>query len=202
MVPPPFKVIDISVWQGDIDFNAARVQSGIQGVMIRCGYGSYDPSQIDQQFHNHMRAAIACNMLIGIYHYGYARSPQEAENEADFCLSIIEPYRQYINLPVAYDVEDPTMNVGAWTVGQMAVAFGNKIRNAGYKPMLYCNLNWATNFIDMAQVNNAAIDVWLAQYNSECTYWGPYTMWQFTDALWIGGYGSPVDASWCYVEYA
>ncbi|EAY10149.1 Glycosyl hydrolases family 25 protein [Trichomonas vaginalis G3] len=197
----PYKVIDISVWQGDIDFNAARDQSGVQGVMIRCGYGSYSPAQIDGQFHNHMRAAIAANMLIGVYHYGYAQSVPEAEGEADFAISIFDQYRQWIRLPIAYDIEDPTMNVGRDLVGQMAAAFANKIRAAGYTPMCYCNLNWATNFINMDIVNANGIDVWIAQYNSECQYWGPYVMWQFTDCLPIGGYYAGVDGSWCYKDY-
>ena len=68
--------------------------------------------------------------------------------------------------------------------------------------MTYCNLNWATNYINMDWINNAGIDVWMAQYNSQCTYWGPYTMWQFTDAQPIGGYYAGVDCSWCYVAYA
>lgn len=192
-----YKVVDVSVWQGKIDFNAAKTYSGIRGVMIRSGYGS-KAGQEDKQFINHLREAIAANIAVGIYHYGYARTEAQAIAEADFCHNIINPYKGYISMPVAYDVEDATMNVGRAQVARNAIAFCNRMRAYGYKPMIYCNKNWATNYIDMSQINNAGIDVWIAQYNSVCTYTGPYVMWQFTNNLKISGYSSGVDGSYAY----
>lgn len=197
----PFKIIDVSKWQNEIDFQAAKDNSQIQGVMIRSSYGSYDPKQIDTMFENHMRNAIAANMLIGTYHYGYARSVEQAEREADFAISVISPYKDYIKFPVAYGVEDAAMNVGKELVADMVIAFCNKVKAAGFKPMLYLNLVWANNYCNMDRINEAGIDVWLAEYNSYCKYTDPKTMWQFTDALSISGYPEPVDASWVYKNY-
>lgn len=201
MPATPFKIIDISHWQGDVDFAVAKAKSGIQGAMIRCGYGSPNPSQIDRQFKNHMREAIAANMLIGIYHYGYARTEAEAEAEAGFALSIIQDYKNYINFPVAYDVEDSTMIVGREQTTKNVLAFCRKIKAAGYKPMVYVNLLWTREYINMKAIDDAGIDVWFAEYNSYVKYTGNYTMWQFTDALSIAGYPEPVDASWVYKNY-
>ena len=45
--------------------------------------------------------------------------------------------------------------LGKTVCTDMAIAFCNKIRAAGYQPMLYTNLNWATNYIDMARIDKA-----------------------------------------------
>ena len=95
-----FKMIDVSIWQGTIDFNQVKA-SGITHVMIRSSFGSASPSQVDKQFVAHIESAIAAGMTIGIYHYGYATTPAEAEGEADICLSTIAPYRDHISFPVA-----------------------------------------------------------------------------------------------------
>ena len=68
--------------------------------------------------------------------------------------------------------------------------------------MLYTNLNWATNYIDMARIEAAGIDVWLAQYNTQCDYKGVYTMWQYTSEAVIDGItANTADMNWCYKDY-
>lgn len=197
----PYKVIDISAWQGDIDFKATKA-SGIRGVMIRSSYGTENPKQIDKQLANHATTAIAAGMLVGFYHYSYASNIQEAEAEADFCLKCIAPYKKDTVLPVAFDLEENSVaGLGKDYLAKMSIAFCRKIKAAGYKPMLYTNLNWARNYVNMAMIDAEGIDVWLAQYNSVCQYTGKHTMWQYTDHERIAGYGSGVDCSWCYVNY-
>ena len=193
------KFVDVSVWNTEpIDWARAKA-NGVSGAMIRCGYGSYSPSQVDKLFAQHLERASAAGLSIGIYHYSYATSVAGAENEADFCLSIIEPYRGKINCPVAYDLEESSIAaLGKKTVTDMAIAFGNKIRAAGFKPMLYCNVNWARNYVDMDRIYAAGISLWIAQWASECTYTGPYDMWQYTNKAVIPGFNGVVDASWCY----
>ena len=68
--------------------------------------------------------------------------------------------------------------------------------------MLYTNLNWATNYIDMARIDAAGIDVWLAQYNTQCDYKGAYTMWQYSSKEVIDGItANTADMNWCYKDY-
>ena len=67
-------------------------------------------------------------------------------SEADFCLELIAGSNpQY---PVAFDMEENRQAaLGKTVCTDMAIAFCNKIRAAGYQPMLYTNLNWATNIL-------------------------------------------------------
>jgi len=196
----PFKMLDVSVWQGDIDFNKVKA-AGVKHVMIRSTYGTYNPSQVDKKFKVNIERAIAAGMTIGIYHYGYAKNVATAEKEADFCLQTIAPYKSHIKFPVAYDIEDSSMNVGRETVADMMVAFAKKVRAQGYIPWLYANLNWANNLINMNKVKSNGIDFWIAQYSSACTYRGSYAAWQYSSSYKINGIAGNVDVSNVYKNY-
>lgn len=193
-------IIDVSEHQGNIDWQKVK-NAGIAGAMIRSGYGVKSPNQIDKQFSKNLSGCQDVGIPYGFYHYSYAVSAAEAEQEADFCLEIISgSHPQY---PVAIDMEENSQAaLGKVVCTDIAIAFCNKIRAAGYTSMLYTNLNWATNYIDMARIDAAGIDVWLAQYNTQCDYKGAYTMWQYTSKGMVDGItANTVDMNWCYKDY-
>lgn len=193
-------VIDVSEHQGNINWEKVK-NAGVVGAMIRTGYGVKDPNQIDKWFYNNLSGCQNVGMPYGFYHYSYAVDVAGAEQEADFCLELVaESNPQY---PVAFDMEENRQAaLGKTVCTDMAIAFCNKIRAAGYQPMLYTNLNWATNYIDMARIDAAGIDVWLAQYNTQCDYKGVYTMWQYTSKGVVDGItANTVDMNWCYKDY-
>ena len=195
-----FSIIDVSEHQGQIDWNRVK-NTGIVGAMLRCGYGVKNPNQIDKQFFNNLAGCKVVGMPYGFYHYSYALSVAEAEKEADFCLEIIEGTNpQY---PVAFDMEESRQAaLGKSVCADIAIAFCNKIRAAGYRPMLYTNLNWSRNYIDMAKIDAAGIDVWMAQYNTQCDYTGNYVMWQYSSSGRVDGItANTVDMNWCYKDY-
>ena len=112
---------------------------GICGVMIRAGYS--DPTHGDRLFDAHMNGAVKAGLLIGIYYYRHAMGVMEAAGEANFFLSIIEPYRDCIKGPVAYDVEDENQrNIGKRKLIDVALVFVNRMKDAGCTTMLYCCL--------------------------------------------------------------
>ncbi len=193
-------VIDVSEHQGNINWEKVK-NTGVVGAMIRTGYGIKDPSQIDKQFYNNLSGCQNVGMPYGFYHYSYATNAAGAEQEADFCLELITGSNpQY---PVAFDMEEKSQAaLGKIKCAELTIAFCNKIREAGYQPMLYTNLNWATNYIDMSRIEAEGIDVWLAQYNTQCDYKGAYTMWQYTSKGVINGItANTVDMNWCYKDY-
>ena len=73
------KGIDVSVWQGTIDFNAVR-NSGVDFVIIRAGYGT---SSKDKYFEENYRNAKSAGLHVGAYWYSYADSFSEAAQEAE-----------------------------------------------------------------------------------------------------------------------
>ncbi len=193
-------VIDVSEHQGNINWEKVK-NAGVVGAMIRTGYGVSSPNQVDKQFYNNLSGCKIVGMPYGFYHYSYAMDVAGTEQEADFCLELIAGTApQY---PVAFDMEENTQAaLGKAVCTDMAIAFCNKIRAAGYTPMLYTNLNWATNYIDMTRIDAAGIDVWMAQYNIQCDYKGAHTMWQYSSKAVIDGItANTADMNWCYKDY-
>lgn len=54
------KVIDVSDWQGNIDW--ATVKNHIDGAIIRCGWGKDKESQDDAKFHQNVKGCINNNI--------------------------------------------------------------------------------------------------------------------------------------------
>ena len=194
------KGIDVSKWNGKIDWTAVR-NAGVQFVMIRAGVGSSRGTySTDIKFDYNIRGAAVMGLKCGVYLYSYARSVSGAVGEAQYMIKILQPYRNFISFPVVYDIEDDTQkDLGRDTITAMCKGFCDTIRAAGYKPMVYANKEWLTNRIDIAQVG---ADVWLAQWTSKPTWSGKYTMWQYTDNGTVSGISGVVDMNIGYVDYS
>ena len=70
----------------------------------------------------------------------------------------------------------------------MADAFLTDIKNAGYITGIYTNKDFSDKYFesDLLYANN----LWIAQYNQECTYNKPYMMWQYTETGTINDIGT------------
>ena len=78
--------IDVSQWQGNIDFDAVS-ESGIEIVYIRAGQGS---GYTDPYFRSNYEGAKAAGLKIGFYHYVTAQNTAQAVQQADFFYSLIK----------------------------------------------------------------------------------------------------------------
>lgn len=93
------KGIDVSRWQGNIDWKKVK-SSGIEFAMIRGGYGD---NHVDSRFYENAKGANAVGIPMGIYWFSYALNPEMARQEARYAVALA---RQYPVLwPVAYDFE-------------------------------------------------------------------------------------------------
>ena len=72
------KGIDVSVWQGDIDFAKVKA-SGIRFAIIRAGYGN---GNTDTRFEQNYSRAKAAGLPIGAYWYSYARAETSAPHSS------------------------------------------------------------------------------------------------------------------------
>ena len=185
------QVVDVSTFQQTIDWSQVK-QDGIVGAMIRAGYGF---GTVDNQYRVNVTGCENNGIPYGMYHYS------DAKKEAEFFINNAKGTSP--SYPLAMDVEEASQAaMGKQALTAMILAFCDMVKAAGYQPMLYTNLNWATNYIDMARIDNAGIDVWLAQYNTQCDYKGAYTMWQYTSKGVVDGItANTVDMNWCYKDY-
>lgn len=191
------KGIDVSSWQGAIDWNAVK-KDGIEFAILRSSFGSPSPSQVDNQFYNNVNGAQAAKVPIGAYHYGYAVTESEARNEANFFLETVKGIK--FEYPLYYDVEDSgtmgTLDRDALT--RVIRAFCETVEKAGYYVGIYASLYWLNNKFYPDQL---PYDVWVAQYYSEDQYEGHHGMWQYTSGGTVSGIAGKVDMNIAYRDF-
>ncbi|MCR4792108.1 MAG: Ig-like domain-containing protein [Lachnospiraceae bacterium] len=185
--------IDVSKWQGKIDWAAVKA-SGVEYVIIRVGYrGSTAGALIDDSmFVSNITGARAAGLKVGVYFVTQAIDDVEAVYEASMVLDRIRGYT--LDLPVFLDVE-PSGGRGdridKATRTAVIVAFCETIRSAGYAAGIYANKTWLETKMDTSQFGNYKI--WVAHYSSVCGYTGRYDMWQYTDKGTVSGINGSVD---------
>jgi GH25 family lysozyme M1 (1,4-beta-N-acetylmuramidase) len=196
-------VIDVSTYNGDIDWNRVK-EAGIDYAIIRVGYRGYETARLvkDKRFDTNMSNATAAGVKVGAYIVTQAVNTNEAVEEASFIISACSGYN--VSLPLAIDIESAGNGSGRGDKISVAErtavinAFVQTIRGAGYSAMVYANKDWMTNRINAGGLASGST-VWLAQYRSSCTYGGSYQMWQFTESGSIPGISGNVDMSaWKY----
>ncbi len=196
--------IDLSHHQkaGKVDFNELKA-AGYEFVMLRAGYGKYE-SQKDKAFESHYKAAKAAGLKVGAYHYSYALTVEDAIKEADCFLSWISGKK--LEYPVAFDIEDATQKkLSTKLRTDIALAFMQRVEDAGYYTMLYSSANWLNKYLDMPVLKH--FDVWLACYTSkerrDELYSGNFGMWQCRSSLMLPKvYSGRLDENVAYKDYA
>ena len=185
------KVIDVSKWQGVIDWDKVKPQ--IDGAIIRCAYGSDITSQDDAQFKRNADECTRLGIPFGVYLYSYAKTAEQAKSEAAHVLRLIKPYK--LSFPVYLDLEEYGTESGAVNRAEI---FGNIIENSGYWCGVYANLNWWNNYLTGLD----RFTKWVAQYNTQCHYKGSnLDMWQYTSTGKIDGISGNVDMNECYRDF-
>lgn len=191
------KGIDISKWQGDINFKKVK-SSGIDFVIIREGYGRKDPNQIDKKFKENYQKAKEAGLNVGVYHYSYADSAEDAINEARFCLENIRGMQ--FEYPIVFDIEDKEQQkLSNRQRTDIVKAFCNEIEVNGYYAMFYCNLNWINHYLCRDELLEK-YDFWLANWyaNSPVV---PCGIWQYSSEGKIDGIFGNVDLDISYKDY-
>lgn len=199
-------MIDVSTYNGDIDWNAVKA-AGVDYAIIRVGYRGYGTARLvqDRRFEQNMRGAINAGIRVGAYIVTQAVNTEEAVEEASF---IVEKCRGYnVTLPLAIDVEwagnsyeeARANSISASTRTDVINAFARTVMNSGYAAMAYANKDWFENKIYSGNLFSSC-KIWLAQYrNTEYTYGGRVNMWQYTSKGRVDGINGDVDISaWVY----
>ena len=194
--------IDVSKWNGSIDWNAVK-NSGVSYVIIRCGYrGSSTGALIeDPKFASNIKGAKAAGLKVGVYFFSQAVNEAEAVEEASMALNLVSGYG--LEYPIFLDVEASGGRGDAIdTATRTAVcrAFCATVQNSGYKAGVYANTTWFNTKINAGSLTDYKI--WLAQYASAPTYTATrYDMWQYTSKGKIGGVSGSVDMNISYLNY-
>ena len=164
--------IDVSVWQGNFNFNQAAAE-GVKFAILR---GAYSLSK-DTRFEEYYRNAKAVGLNIGVYHYTMATTPAEAIEEAKFLLDSVLDSKKF-ELPIYFDIEDSVhRNLSKAQVSAVTRAYLEYLEERGYWVGVYSSKSFIDTYLEVDIKQEYAL--WVAQWNTECTYQGQYGMWQF-----------------------
>ena len=187
------KCIDVSTWQGSIDFNKVK-SAGYNYVIIRAGYGK-EKSQKDNMFETNYKNAKSAGLKVGAYWFSYAMSPSTATAEADACLSCIKGKK--FELPVYYDMEyQPAMSTSNSNYTKMAVNFCNKLKSNGFKSGVYSSASVYDYLLNRTTLKNNGISIWNAEWYIKPSI--TCDVWQYSDTGRINGISTNVDLNYIY----
>lgn len=195
------KGIDVSKYQGQIDFNAVK-KSGVEFVIIRAGFGSYI-SQKDPCFEQNYARAKAAGLHVGAYWFSYANSPEAAAQEARTCAEAIKG--KQFDFPIYYDLEnEPKSNYYPFSKGKehcskLVDTFCKELEKLGYFAGLYISRSPLQTHITKEVAERFAL--WVAEYGSKLNYTGDVGIWQNSSTGRIVGIVGNVDTDISYIDY-
>lgn len=203
--------IDVSYHNGTLDWSTIKA-AGVDFAILRAayrGYGTEGTLVRDAKFAEYMQGAMSQGIPVGAYIYSQAITTAEAVQEANYILNIVRGYS--LDLPIVFDYEFAGVKTGrldsAWSSGKLnkskmtdiALAFCDTIKNAGYDAMVYANKTFLSKNLDHEVIENAGYDVWLAHYTTNTNYTGDYKIWQYTSSGRIPGIeGKRFDCNFMY----
>jgi len=182
-----FEGVDVSVYQGNIDWNKAKAD-GIEFAIMRAGYGKY-VSQKDKYFDQNMKNAKAAGLPCGVYWFSYALTPEDAIKEADACYEVIKNYK--LEYPVSFDMEtESQMKLPKETVAQIIEAFCGRMESYGYYTTLYTYASFLNYKVEDRIFDK--YDIWVAHYNTNKPAFNTGSVWGIT---------GNVDRDYVYLDY-
>ena len=189
------KVIDVSYYQKDVDWDLFARDSDCYGVILRLGYYQ----TLDKKFERNISELKRLNIPYGIYLFSYASTLSGAKKEADFTNKMISKYDINPTLGIYYDIESwstKTSNSNSITksmydkIVQYYINSVSYYTNYKYKVKVYSGRWYAMN--RLGNVSKKHVD-WVAEYNKTCKYDDIYFMWQYTSKGNVPGINGNVD---------
>ena len=148
--------IDVSHWQGDIDFSAVK-RDGISVVYMKSSEGK---SFIDPDFEKNYSNAKSNGLKVGFYHYVTAKSVEVAKEQAIFFARVIAGKSPDCKL--AMDFED-FGNLSINEINAISKAFLETLeKETGAQALIYSNAYSAKNIFSE---DLTKYPLWVANYN-------------------------------------
>lgn len=166
---PPYRYIDVSRYQGTIDW-AQVAAAGYKGAMLKTVSTNKKLSKradglyIDPTFETNYRNARAAGLDVGVYYYTYATS--EAMADAELALVRQAVYGKELTLPLAVDVEENELKpMSTLDLTNLAAYALEQVEKMGFYAQLYTYTGYKYE-LDMARLSSRW-DVWLADYTGK-----------------------------------
>lgn len=191
-------IIDVSRWQGRIDWDTVKHSGKIDGVMIRAMGNKNGKPYLDPYFARNYAECARLGIPVGGYYYTCAVTHRQTEEELAALKTALRG--KTFQLPLAIDVEDHRLrSLAPAKLSALVARAADRIETWNLYAMVYTY----TNFADTALAAQplAPYDLWLADYRGKRPA-RRHGMWQYTSSGTIPGVSGPVDLSVAYKDYA
>lgn len=192
------KGIDISHWNGSIDFEKVKA-SGIDFVIIKAG-GSDKGFYTDSKFKENYEKALAAGLSIGAYYFAgrYFRGVEAGVADAQRFIDILKGLK--FDYPVFLDIEAQE-NRYKDGITDAAVAFCEQMENARYFVGIYASdISGYKDKLNHERISSYAH--WVARYGKEPEICKEYGIWQYSSKGSVSGISGSVDMDISTVDYS
>lgn len=193
-------VIDVSGWQGDIDWAKAKAD-GVEGVIIRLGYG--EGNNADKKAQRNISECKRLGIPFGVYWYSYADTPALAKEEG---ADVVTKLKQFgvnpsdLAYPVYYDLEKWTWEghkppTDPNVCNNIVNNWYSALQSGGYRNLgVYSYTSYLQGLLKHADIY--AKTTWVAQYGARMGFDSFPTNsrgWQYTSSGKVDGISGNVD---------
>lgn len=218
-----FNGIDVSWWQASgkkttlIDWSAAH-DAGIDFAFVRVASRDTSDGSIytDTSADSHIQTALANDVNVGLYIFSQAVTEDEAVEEAEYVLDLVDQYNWDVTMPIVMDREAgrTSKKLKAGTLSKaketaVCQAFADTITEAGYEACVYASYSWIRNYINTDELSDCSL--WIARYNNTTTSNSKsgtpyadvafdYDFWQYSSSGKVDGYAKNLDMDFWYKD--
>lgn len=193
------KGIDISAYQGNVDFKKIKAQFDF--VILRLGIGDNVPGQDDKMLQTYLKGCQENNIPYGFYMVTYALNQSGNESVASEIAHTERLIQGTKPFAIFYDVEVESIeHLGKRVLTDYTDMYCSYFKNKGYNVGVYANKNWFTNFLDYKFLKEKGYLIWLAHYgvnqpSLDCD------IWQYSEKGHVDGIGTnTTDMNYLYNE--
>lgn len=197
--------VTVSEKDGDVDFEKLK-NAGVDYVMIQLLTRGYESGIIsfDEKYYSNIQKAQEAGLDVGVIVSSQAKTKEEAEEEAQSMIDALIDFQ--ISYPVAFELQtvnydtSRTAKLTKIEMTAVAVAFCNKIRLAGFHPIIRANKYWLIRKVDLTLLSN--YDIWLDSPDTELPdYPYEFSMWQYSKTGKINGIEEDARLNICFIDY-
>lgn len=196
--------IDVSTHQGTIDWDEVA-GAGLSFAIIKATQGWSEKTAglrnfTDSKFKRNITEAHRIGLRVGVYHYLTAKTVGEAMEEAEYFLTVIEPYKTLIDLWTVVDVESKFLPKDKTLLTQIVNTFCSRVTSAGMKPMVYTNPTYLKHRLN----DISCWPLWLALWRKKTNVptvkdYPSMKLWQWGGEK-ISGINEKTDANFAIVD--
>lgn len=186
-----FTVLDVSRWQGRIDWDTVKASGRVHGVMLRALGSRNGTPYIDPMFETNYSACTRLGIPVGVYYYSCAVTAPQRDAELALLHDALRGKR--LQLPAAIDVEDARLRaLTPDALSALVAGAARQLEHWGLYAMVYTYTHFADTALHMDTL--APFDLWLADYRDKRPA-RRHGMWQYTSRGRVPGISGPVDLS-------